>query len=305
MIPAIKKKVSFLVYTNLFISACALALACETFVLLQLPHSINWYLLLLFLCTLFVYCLHYYAKSNKAQNDSRLHWCRKNKTLLLAFIIGSAVLIAGGVLFHFNSIFLKDGKINYSNLTWFIIIPLIALGYSHPLTPWNKKGLRQVGWLKMASLSFIWSFTTTILPVLMLLPGHWDTISNQQLLILFLHRFFFIAPLSVLFNINDYEEDKADGVKTIAVLLGPERTLQQGKWLMLIINSTTSLLLLTLFDLHHPAFYAATLIPVLLLFLLFHRFTSAGEEAFFVVRNDGLMIVKALLLIFALLIFSI
>lgn len=299
-----KKAASFLVYTNIFISTCALALACETFVLLKLPSSINWYLLLLFLCTLFVYNLHYYVKTNKPKTDSRLEWCRKNKPLLLAAIILSALFIAGGVIFHFNAIFLKNGNINYSNVAWFIIIPLIALGYSHPLTPWNKKGLRHIGWLKMAALSFIWSFTTTVLPVLMLVPGHWDKNNTLQVIVLFIDRFCFMAPLSVLFNINDHEEDKADGVKTIAVILGPEKTLRYGKWFSLIMNILTSALLIYVFRLYHPAYYVAVLIPAVLVFLSFHRFIPAGEESFFVMRYDGLMIVKALLLIFALLTFS-
>jgi 4-hydroxybenzoate polyprenyltransferase len=123
-----------------------------------------------------------------------------------------------------------------------------------------------------------------------------------HLLVLFLHRFFFMASLCVLFNINDYEEDKADGVNTIAVLLGPAAALQKGKWLGLWLHLLTSAWLLLAFQLLQPVYYPALLIPIALVFLAFHRFRKAGEEAFFVLRYDGLMIVKALLLIFALLI---
>lgn len=305
MAPFLKKILFFLVYTNLFIAACALALTYETFVLLQLPDSINWYLFLLFLCTLFVYSLHYFVKTKKAASDSRLLWCRRNKRLLFLTIITSALLIAGGVIVHFNAIFKIDDRLNYPNIVWFFLVPLVALGYSHPLTPWNKKGLRQTGWFKLLSLSLTWSFTTTLLPVLMLLPDFSESFSKPQLIILFLHRFVFIASLSVLFNVNDYEEDKADGVKTIAVLLGPERTLRQGKRLTLLLNLAMAILLLYTFPLRHMSFYIAILIPAGLLYYFYDRFIPAKEEAFFVLRHDGLMIVKALLLIFALLIFSI
>jgi 4-hydroxybenzoate polyprenyltransferase len=292
--------IRFIVYSNLFIGACATALAAETFYLLQLPASLNWYLLLLFCCTVFVYSLHYYVKAKKMKRDSRLDWCRRHPILLLLTIAGSAILIAGGVVVHFDSIFLLNGRLNLQNLIWFIIIPLVALAYSHPLFPGHSKSLRQVGWLKMVSLSFIWSFTTTLLPVWMLATT--DTPPFYPMLVLFIHRFFFIASLSVLFNINDYEEDKADAVHTIAVAWGPEPTLQKGKWATLLLGVLTTGWLLYTFHLVTPLFILATGIPLLLLFGAWHYFRRSEEEVFFVLRNDGLMLVKALLLIFALLI---
>ncbi|HWR32564.1 MAG TPA: UbiA family prenyltransferase [Chitinophagaceae bacterium] len=240
----------------------------------------------------------------KGKSDSRLDWCKKNRKLLLSIISLSFLLIAGGVTWHYKMIFIKNGHLNYSNFAWFILIPLLALSYSYPLIPWNKKSLRQVGWLKMASLSFIWSFTTVLLPLLMY-PAKND-IENKVALVssLFIHRFFFIASLVFLFNINDYEEDKQDGIKTIAVILGPQNSLKKGKWVVLIINTATSLLLWYNFNMHHLAIIGGLFIPVMLLFLLYLRFSGQKDEAGFVIRYDGLMILKAMLLIFAVLILT-
>jgi 4-hydroxybenzoate polyprenyltransferase len=296
------KFLAFFIYTNIFIAACALALTWETFILLKLPRSLSWYLLLIFLCTLFVYDLHYYVKRKKDKQDSRLNWCRKNHSLLFAMIILSAVLIAGGVVYHYKMIFELNGHFNYNNLVWFLLIPVIALAYSHPLNPFNKKSLRQIGLLKMISLSFIWSFTTTILPVLMFRPSHKELIDEQALLALFLHHFLFIGSLCVLFNIYDYEEDKADGIKTIAVIAGPAKSLAYSKWITGLINMIAALLLLYFFNLEQPVFYIAVLLPPLLVFLLHQRFDPAMDEAVFIFRYDGMMIVQALLLIFAVLI---
>lgn len=231
---------------------------------------------------------------------SRMDWCRKNRKFLLLIILWGFILITSVVIFHYKAIFETGGHFNYRNLSWFVIIPLLALGYSYPLNPWNKKSLRQIGWLKMASLSFIWSFTTVILPVIMFQSGTTGLANNIQALILFIHRFFFIAALSFLFNINDYDEDKQDGIKTIAVLIGPAKSLQYGKWLISVFNIITAFLLLYFFELNYPAAYAALLAPVILLFILYHRFSPMKNEAIFAIRYDGLMIVKALLLIFAL-----
>jgi 4-hydroxybenzoate polyprenyltransferase len=241
------------------------------------------------------------VKRKKEKTDSRLHWCRKHITLMKLIIASGFIFIAGGIGWHFQSIFIKSGHFNFGNLIWFIIIPILVLGYSYPLNPWNKKSLRQVGWLKMASLSFIWSFTTVVLPVLMLPENVINNPGISKVAILFIHRFVFIAALSFLFNINDYDEDKKDGIKTIAVLLGPPKSLQYGKWIMIFSNLVTSAFLLSYFKLNHAVYYAALLIPVILLFMLYHRFSALKDEAVFVIRNDGLMIVKALLLIFAVL----
>lgn len=299
----INNTASFLVYSNLFIAACALSLAAETFVLLDLPEQSAWYLLLLFCCTLFVYSLHYYRKTKKPVTGDRLEWCRRHPAVLPATLLISAGLIAGGVVRHFDAIFLTEGRLHYSNLAWFILVPLVALAYSHPLVPRSNKALRQIGWLKMGFLSAVWAFTTTWLPVLMLVPGE-HTYGPAAMAALFLHRFFFIAPLSVLFNIRDYEEDKAAGVRTIAVAWGPGKTLQRVKWLSLLTGLLSSAGLAQVFHLYHPAHLAALLMPQLLIFLYFHRFDPGKEEAFFVWRHDGLMILKALLLIFALLSFT-
>ena len=229
-----------------------------------------------------------------------MDWCRKNRKFLLVIILLSFMLIIGGVVYHYKSIFETGNHFNYRNLAWFILIPVLALGYSYPLNPWNKKSLRQIGWLKMVSLSFIWSFTTVVLPLLMLPEEATAFTDNIYVVIVFIHRFFFIAALSFLFNINDYKEDKLDEIKTIAVLIGPAKSLLYGKWLMTVLNIVAVFLLLYYFEINSPVFYAALIIPVILLFILYHRFSPMKNEAIFAIRNDGLMIVKALLLIFAL-----
>ncbi|MBL0272898.1 MAG: UbiA family prenyltransferase [Chitinophagaceae bacterium] len=293
----------FIVYSNFFIATCALSLTYETFILLGLPPSLNWYLILIFFGTVFIYGLHYFVKSRNEKSGSRMDWCRQNEKFLLSIIFLSFILISCVAVYHYKSIFEKFGAFNYPNLAWFIIIPLLALGYSYPLNPWNKKSLRQIGWLKMASLSFIWSFTTVVLPVLML-PDETSGFTNNTLLVLFINRFFFIAALSLLFNIKDYEEDKQDGIKTIAVLMGPAKSLRYGKIVMPLLSFISALWLLFTMGINKPVFYAAFFIPILLLFLLYYRFSHMKDEAAFVIRYDGLMIVKALLLIFAFLIGS-
>jgi hypothetical protein len=178
-----KQLLSFLVYSNIFIAACAFVLTIETFCLFHLPSSMNWYLVLIFLCTLFIYSLHYFVKRKKDTTDNRQVWSTQHEKLLLLIILISFILITGLILWHFQSIFMMAGQFNFGNLIVLILVSLLALGYSYPLTPWSKKSLRQIGWLKMISLSFTWSFTTAILPVLMLFEN-WNSLPDTKQMII-------------------------------------------------------------------------------------------------------------------------
>ncbi len=293
----------FLVYTNIFIGSCALALTWETFLLLQLPASLNWYLLLIFGATLFIYNLHYYAKLSGSKDDSRLHWCRANAKLMLGFVTGSFLFILGGVFWHRAAIFGTPGHWHTRNLIIFLIIPVLALGYTFPIFP-KKKSLRQIGWLKMITLSFIWTFSTLLLPLLLNDPASLTNESWLKVLSLFLQRFIFIAALSLLFNINDHEEDMRDGIRTFAVALGPEQSLRRGKWLMILLNSASLAWVLYGFGLLQPAPIAASVLFLLILFRAFDRFRPDPLESRFVMRYDGLMLIQALLLIFAISLFK-
>lgn len=218
---------------------------------------------------------------------------------MLGLIVSSFIFIVGGVIYHFNAIFGSGRNFHYHNIAWFVIIPLLALAYSYPILWWKKKSLRQIGWLKMTSLSFIWAFTTVALPVIML-PGKGDLFTRSVFVpIAFLQRFVFVAALSLLFNIRDYKEDKEAGIRTLAVIMGETASLRFGKWVMTLLNILFTLLLLWTFELQDTTDYLAGFIPIALLFLL-HQFFSSKKDAFFVIRNDGLMLVQALLLIFVL-----
>lgn len=293
----------FLVYTNIFIGSCALALTWETFILLRLPATLNWYLLLIFGATLFIYNLHYYAKLSGSKDDSRLHWCRQHKKLMLGFVLGSFLFILGGVFWHRDAIFGIPGHWHTRNLIIFLIIPLLAIGYTFPIFP-KKKSLRQIGWLKMISLSFIWTFSTLLLPLLLDDSGSLIYFSWWKAGTLFIQRFIFIAALSLLFNINDHEEDLRDGIRTFAVALGPEQSLRRGKWLMTLLNTVSLSWVLFEFRLLQPAPIAASALFLTILFRAFDRFRPDPLESRFVIRYDGLMLIQALLLIFAISIFK-
>jgi hypothetical protein len=280
--------VSVFFYCNIFIAACAASLVYETIHLLNYTPGNHWFPILVFCCTLNIYTFHYYLKSRKPDNDPRLQWYRKYKTAVLLLLVAVSSVIAYIIATYFNIIFSKE------NILWSLLIPFLSIAYSFPFLP-GGKALRHFGWLKLPLLSFVWSFTTVLLPVFFFS----DERIQPQIWVLFANRFFFIMTLCVLFNVRDYEEDKNDRVITPVVALGTKNILLYGKWLMVILNFITALLVCRYFNLDSGFQYFAVFTPVLLLFLLFHYFSFSRNEIEFLVLHDGLMPVKALLLIFA------
>ena len=281
--------VSVFFYCNFFIAACAAVLIYETSYLFHLLPVTQWFIWLAFFCTINVYTFHYYLKCFKPVDDDRINWYRNHRSLIgLLLFIGSCA-IACLVITHYSVLFSRE------NLLWTLLIPLLSIAYSFPFLP-GGKALRHYGWLKLPLLSFVWSFTTVSLPVLY--SGN-DHIDQTQVQVLFINRFLFVMALCVLFNLRDYEEDKADKVMTPAVLLGPAKILSAGKWVLSILNLIAGILLIRAFHFQSPLLYVAVIIPVVLLFLLFQFFSFTKTEMQFLFLNDGLMPVKALLLIFA------
>lgn len=292
------------VYSNLFIAVCAVIMTYESFLLLHLPASMNWYLLLIFLCTLFVYNLHYYIKTKKPKTDDRLIWCRENIELVKLLLILSFIFIIGGLIFHFEAIFIYHQGFNVKNLLIILIIPILTFGYSLPILPGKRKSLREIGWLKLILLSFTWTVTTVVLPVMML-PEKSDFYTQHfHLPILFANRFVFVAAICFLFNINDLLEDSKDEINTLASIWGQKKSLQFGTWSMFLINIVLACILIVGFELKHWLLYSFIFIPVFLLLYLFVNFKKSNSRAHFVLKHDGLMMLKSLLLIFALLILS-
>jgi 4-hydroxybenzoate polyprenyltransferase len=290
-----QKQIHFLVFSNIFISVCAAVLTAETFIVFNI-NPVYWFIALIFVCTQVIYSFHYLTKCKSAKTDQRLEWTRKNKKLLAA-VTGCGLIIAALIILTHIPVFIFNEKqLSTTKILLAVLIPVLALSYSHRLLPGIKQSIRQLGWLKPVHLSFIWGFTTVILPLIFLLPG---SIFNTTVGILLLQRFIFILSLAFLFNINDMEEDKADGLRTFAVVYGAKISLRYGKWLAVLANGSASFLFINYFNLHQPITIICLYIPVLVLYYLYNRFKVSADDAMFTLCYDGMMVLKAALLIFA------
>jgi 4-hydroxybenzoate polyprenyltransferase len=93
--------------------------------------------------------------------------------------------------------------------------------YSVPAIP-TRQGLiplRNIPLLKLFLIAYVWASVTVWLP---LLAAGWPIMAPEGWL-LFLQRFLFILPLTIVFDIRDIERDKTTATLTLPRLLGVRR----------------------------------------------------------------------------------
>lgn len=289
----LRQTIPFLVFSNLFIAVCAAALTWETSVLLQLPADSRWYIGLTGSATLFIYAFHYFSKQRSGKTGERLSWCRSHPWVL-PLSMGAGALISGWlILRNFKALFYQQSIFHFALL---FLIPLLSFAYSHPVF---FKKIRNIGWLKPLVLTCTWTAATTWAPVIIAGAGESYRGNDLSPGLLFLHRFIFIAPLVVLFNLYDLEKDRQEGIRTPAVRLGEKKILASGKWIFTALNLLGALLLLYYFNLYQWTAVTALLLPAGLIYYLFSSFSRHTKELMFILKNDGLILLKAALLIFA------
>ena len=205
----------FLINTNIFIALGAVALILETELQLGIRLQFHPYLLLIFFSTLFDYNLHRFITvlTNKEALNSVKHiWVKKNLVFFYALVASSVIGFLWTVLY-------ADFKV----LVTLAPLALLTFFYSVPVYKTNKLifRLREIPALKIFLISFVWSASTILLPVIQSGRLH----SKEHVLIMLLERFLFIFAITIPFDIRDMMADTRQGLKTIPLLIGKNAAL--------------------------------------------------------------------------------
>ncbi|MES2655307.1 MAG: UbiA family prenyltransferase [Bacteroidota bacterium] len=185
---------------------------------LQLGSNPQWhpYLFLIFFATLFEYNLHRLITvitNKEVLQDPKHKWVNNN---LPAFYFIVAVSVIGFVI----AVLLAKNTV----LITLIPIALITLFYSTPLT--NKsKGLfrlRQIPFLKIFLIAFVWSTITILLPVI----HSGISILHTHVLSMLVERFLFVFAITLPFDVRDIDADKQEGLQTIPLHIGENNTMR-------------------------------------------------------------------------------
>lgn len=273
-----------LINSNIYISLAAVLFTIETQI--QLGMSPQWhpYLFLIFFATLCEYNVHRFITviaHKEALNSEKHKWVKDNLIAFYALVILS---VAGFIVTAFMA------KIEV--LITLAPIAALTLLYSIPVYG-NKKSifrLREIPYLKIFIISFTWSATTVLLPLIKT-GQNYDT---THVILMLIERFVFVFAITIPFDIRDMEADRAAGTKTIPLLLGEKRSM--------LISYTCILIFLAISLFHYSilnqGFIAMAMVISAISTFVFLKWGAAKQYALYhYAILDGTIILQGLLVV--------
>lgn len=271
-----KKLLEFILFSSIFIAACAVVFCIETNILLGLPLNSFSFYCFVFGATLLQYNLHYSTKKIAVKNSERLRWSHNNKKLHFFLLVVGGLLI----FFSFFSFHLRH----------FIILACLAaisFLYSFPFLPFGKKKrIKDYGLLKIVTLALLWTLVTVWFPVSNM-PA-----DRMLFMFVFVERFIFMFVLCLLFDLRDIEIDRKEKINTLPVMLGRKKSYNLSYALLILFLAIT---LLQYFYLPQLSFFIAMVLSSLITFIMIERTKKTNTDFVYLAGIDGMMLLQAIL----------
>jgi 4-hydroxybenzoate polyprenyltransferase len=205
----------FLINTNIYISLAAVILTVETQI--QLGEKPQWhpYLFIIFFATIFEYNLHRFVTiltNPDALKGEKHKWVNNNKT-------GFYLLVTASVVGFIIAAFFARPQVLLA------LAPIGALTLFYSLPVFKTKGalvrLREIPFLKIFLISFVWAATTILLPIIQ--TGIKYDLTETVLMLI--ERSLFVFAITIPFDIRDMASDQQSGLKTFPLLLGEKKAI--------------------------------------------------------------------------------
>lgn len=278
--------IDFVLFSNVFMSLCAVAQGLLTFYLIG-SKPVYSVLGLLFTSTLGIYnfCILISSPKHPEKSDyRRVRWFFSHYRLMVTFTIVSLLSLIP--LFFLIS---TGSKI------LLIFLAVLSFGYGLPLFSIGdqKFSLRNIPGLKLVMITLVWTMSCVLLPILEAQAGQLATISMRDTTILIAKRFLFIAALAIPFDIRDLFQDKQSGLKTIPVAWG-----EKNAYLFCQVLLIGYIVLLFLFRNmgFTTDFWALTLSVALTGWLIFKSKWEKNEYYYFFYM-DGVLILQYVIIV--------
>jgi 4-hydroxybenzoate polyprenyltransferase len=215
---------SVLINSNIYISLAAVAFTVQTQIQLGMKPQLHPYLFIIFFATLFEYNLHRFITiitNKEALNSDKHKWVKKNLNLFYFLVFAS---IAGLICVAF----LAKKEVLFALAP----IALITVFYSIPIfgNKLNIFRLRDIPYIKIFLISFVWSASTIFLPIIQSSLSF----AKSHIIIMLAERFLFVFAITIPFDIRDLEADKQAGIKTIPLIFDKSKSLALSNILLLI-----------------------------------------------------------------------
>lgn len=179
----------------------------QTNQLFGLEYNTQAYFPFVFFSTLASYNFHWLLSQESIHEQRRIAWEKKRRALHILFL---GVGLAG--IFWWGSFFLQFWwQIGLAaGLTFLYTAPKIPL----KIFTWLKK----IAIGKTIFLAFVWTYVTSILPLILS-----ETRVNNESLIFIFSRFFLVYAVCIIFDFRDRENDRKEGIRSMITSLGEKK----------------------------------------------------------------------------------
>ncbi len=197
----------FLVYSNIYISLCAVSQLLVTYTACAIPFTYNnvSYILFVFLSTFLQYNLQRDVVHNRLKlnpHSERAVWYATHKKKIL--------IASGGCLF--TLLFLCN-NLSFTSIVIMISAEVISTIYYLP--PFN---LRKHGSIKPFIVAIIWLVSCVIVPIIE------NQIFTFNMIWYIVSQLLFITSLCIIFDVKDMAFDASFNIKTYPILFGINKT---------------------------------------------------------------------------------
>lgn len=291
----------FLFFGNYFYGICVIALSIEATVQQEFPVNSIVYFLTAFSITVVFYTKAYINDSSGYPSGDRDRWYFDHKKLvrMSQSILSSLAIACVVYIFVTNSESIKN--ISALHLILFLIFPAVAILYYGIGSKFN---LREIGWLKPFIIGFSWAGAVTWYPILFYTMQKGEEYNITLIgTLLFLKNFMFISVLCILFDIKDYASDSKQDLKTFVVTQGLRKTI----FYIVIPMCLMGLITFIVFGIYrgfHPLKISFNVLPFLLMIIAAYSLHNRKSIMYYLVYIDGLMLLKGICGIIAMVYFS-
>ncbi|GAA4333041.1 UbiA family prenyltransferase [Flaviaesturariibacter amylovorans] len=202
MVPLLRKVADGLLFTSVFIGACALLMAGHT--QLRFAGHLNTDLLgFIFTGTLCSYNFHWLLTPALYGHSPKAAWSVRHRKLHAA-LFGASLLAAAWF-----------GWRLLPHWPWLLLTAFITFLYSAPKIPSKPFGLlKRIAVGKTAFLALAWTHIPFMLPLLVA-GTEWSTATY----LFVFNRFYLIYPICILFDYRDRAADRAEGIRSLVTQL--------------------------------------------------------------------------------------
>ncbi len=284
-------------FGNFFVGICAVALCIETNAQHGLALNGVAFYTLIFLGTAYYYTFLYTKETPDHVVNERVIWYQQNKSILKITQNIILLILFIDLAYFTNRYFNSITQLNGIKIGQIFIFPAIALTYTFNLLPFPEiKKLRRVGWLKPFAIGFVWSGIVSVYPIIFyqIQVGSHAPFFALPSGLLWLKNFMFVSTLCIMFDLKDYEFDKQEGLKTYAVQLGISKTISFIIIPLVCIGIFTFLKFHASIPASNTPAIILNLVPYLLLLIAAFSLRKHKSIIYYLFLIDGLMIVKAI-----------